>query len=65
MNYIAKLQQEIRELKEQRSIALVHLHDFKMHLASPKFQNREGEERKDWIVTSDVLRVIQQVQSVL
>lgn len=65
MNYINKLQQEIAELKEQRSLALVHLHDFKMHLCSEKFQGCEGGDRKDWIAVSDVLRVVQQIQSVL
>lgn len=55
MNYIAKLQQENAELKDQLANVNRWRQEFLAHLASEKFQGVDSEgQRKDWIATQDV-----------
>jgi len=62
MNFIKSLQEEIRELKEKREITQTNLRDVLGFLCSAKFTGTESNgERKDWIATGDVDRMIREI----
>jgi len=62
MNHIHRLQAELAsaraELRAKRNV----LHEFHVHLLSPKFQGFDADgQRKDWIATSDVIAWLQTI----
>jgi hypothetical protein len=64
MNYINKLQQENKELKEKFSSVLAEINAFIIFLNGPKFTGTEGGERKDWISTGDVIKNLNELKSI-
>lgn len=59
MNYIAKLQEENKELRRILENVESHLLDSKRFLMTEKFtgHDRDGE-RKDWLSTGDAQRML-------
>ena len=63
MNYILKLQEENKILKEKLAQIEIAMSDFQVFLNSEKFVGDTYGERKDWIGTSDVLHWLRETKS--
>ena len=64
MNYILKLQEENKILKEKLAQIEIAMSDFQVFLNSEKFVGVDTYgERKDWIGTSDVLHWLRETKS--
>lgn len=66
MNFINRLQQENRSLREQIDLAAREILDFKVFLESAKFLGVSPEgERMDWINIADVRSRLESINSLL
>lgn len=66
MNYIKQLEQDRLELGKKVANMYLELNDFIAFLqTSPKFRNEPGQERKDWISTSDVINRLQEIKNLV
>jgi len=61
MNFIQKLQGEVKEKQEKISSVQEEIIGFVLFLRGPKFTGTENGERKDWISTSDVILRLQEI----
>jgi hypothetical protein len=62
MNYIHRLEADLKAANDKAAAMKEEIQDFKKHLLSTKFQNSDTE-RNDWIATADVLRRLEQILS--
>lgn len=62
MNYINRLEQENADLQAKLQAAQAEIQAFRSHLVSSKFINIEGQERNDWIATSDVFNWLRSIE---
>ena len=58
MNYIKLLEKQAEDKNERLIKYSVFLDGIVTHLNSNKFKGEENEERKDWIATGDILKMI-------
>ena len=56
MNYIKRLELDVRERDEVLVDRLERTQEFRAHLQSSKFVNGEAGDRNDWISVADVQR---------
>lgn len=64
-NYITTLRGELAAQHDRSNATRAAILDFRCHLASAKFQNVDGAERRDWIAVGDVLRWLGEIESEL
>jgi hypothetical protein len=63
MKYISALELSNKELEERQSGYLERMEEFKTHLYSDKFTNKDdNSDRKDWIAVADVLRWVHYIK---
>lgn len=58
MNYIKLLEKQAEDKNERLIKYSVFLDGIVTHLNSNKFKGEENGERKDWIATADILKMI-------
>ena len=58
MNYIKLLEKQAEDKNERLIKYCVFLDGIVTHLNSNKFKGEENGERKDWIATGDILKMV-------
>lgn len=58
MNYIKLLEKQAEDKNERLIKYSVFLDEIVAHLNSNKFKGEDNGERKDWIATGDILKMI-------
>ena len=66
MNYIKQLEEDRINLAVKIANIQAELNDFISFIqTSPKFRNEPGQERKDWISTTDVINRLQEIKNLI
>lgn len=65
MNYIKQLEANNATLEAKIKSAQEEIQAFRSHLSGSKFTNVEGQERNDWIATTDVFNYLRNIESAL
>jgi hypothetical protein len=63
MNYITRLRSENEEKRNRINRMRFIIQEFRIHLASDKFQSDNDSERRDWISTSDVKNWLDKIET--